>query len=640
MKKSLLFCAVLAFIPPGLPQVSLPANSPSDFYTRGQQAKEKGQWQQAMQIWLAAKDSLSREHVVDPRIGFAYMELATSNAAEPFYGQASEMYMWSLSCMDVAKYKDDFAREVAFTSPLLTREEHERWQELLKKKSPQLVREMKAFWVQKDVIPTTPVNERLLEHWQRIAYAREHFTKDKNTVYGTDDRGLVLVKYGSPDQTYSGKFGLDQQEIMRWLDDFLLRQEVQRFNNNPDFELWMYSNGSLQPATLFLFGKKSGYGKFGLRYGVEDFIPDRAFARRNTKTTLGLLPGTMLQLMYYRELINVNKFFLDRYRELEARWSNARAAGDLNPNYDVLLGLLNHYKSIDQRRVNFEYLQRDRTNLFEGLEKLYINAKIFRYLDVNRTSRLTIFVVSGDSPVEIAQAPQFFRKAIKTKFKNRHILIPFDGSWDRQEEVVVYPAVHKFNTSVFLRPNGQIRHYVVSAEKVILDVRRAQLKESDIPDTAKVIGLNSLVLDSAPPLAVDSAHFEVSDLIVGQKVKPEVREAFDYPFPVMPRDPVKSSDALPVYFEAYNLRLGKKRQSNLEVQCTLLKRFEKADKKPKTVLKKTFKFNTSASDLKESVLLDIKGLKGGRYGLVVDFKDKHANEKRRRSATLQIAESL
>ena len=52
------------------------------------------------------------------------------------------------------------------------------------------------FWMQKDLDPTTEVNERLQEHYQRVWMARQYFA---GSAYPYDRRGEVYLRYGEPD---------------------------------------------------------------------------------------------------------------------------------------------------------------------------------------------------------------------------------------------------------------------------------------------------------------------------------------------------------------------------------------------------------------------------------------------------------
>lgn len=52
------------------------------------------------------------------------------------------------------------------------------------------------FWNRRDPTPLTPENERLLEHYRRVAYALEHYTRPDG---GWDKRGEVFIRLGNPD---------------------------------------------------------------------------------------------------------------------------------------------------------------------------------------------------------------------------------------------------------------------------------------------------------------------------------------------------------------------------------------------------------------------------------------------------------
>ena len=52
------------------------------------------------------------------------------------------------------------------------------------------------FWNRRDPTPLTPENERLLEHYRRVAYALEHYDRPEG---GWDKRGEVFIRLGNPD---------------------------------------------------------------------------------------------------------------------------------------------------------------------------------------------------------------------------------------------------------------------------------------------------------------------------------------------------------------------------------------------------------------------------------------------------------
>jgi len=613
--------------------VTSQTNQQPDFYEQGIAKRDSGNWQAALDIWLAGYDSLKLQKP-DTRLGVTFMELATQKKAEKYYEQASEIYFWSLSKDSVGEYKQKLREEIERTKPVLDKEDYSEWLRVLKKNDSGLSKKITTFWVFKDPVPTTEKNERLIEHWQRIAYARENFKNDNTNVYGTDDRGLVYVKYGEPDKKLAGKLGTDQMEIMRWFpNNFLLRQEIQRYNSNPEVEIWTYSGLKKEEATVFLFGKKSGFGKYGLRYGVEDFIPDRAFRRSSTRTTEGIMPGAFIQLMYYSELFSADNFFMDRFRELEALWANARAAGDLSPNRDVLLGLLGHYRGMDQDNMEFKHLPLDRTGAFEGVEPLDLNYKTFRYIDNENQSNLLIIAASTNKNVDEDFRPVFFKQAQKTKYKFRHVLLSYDENLTLQEKVVDYPALRNHNTSIFDSLIIKLDdRYRLVAEKIILDVRKARLEKTDISDTAKVIGISSVFLDEFVPLSLDRSKLEVSDLIVGVQTPHKLAQSTDYPFPIIPKDPLKKSDSLSIYIELYNIS---DENSALRFDCELrMIKDDKVSKKKK--LSESFQIEASGEKLEKTFSLDISKLISGDYELTVKISGKNLKKQKIRKTFFRI----
>ncbi len=60
----------------------------------------------------------------------------------------------------------------------------------------------RRFWAERDPDYTTLINERLLEHYRRVWYARTYFGKQKSPW---DRRGEVYIRYGEPDHRSRSK---------------------------------------------------------------------------------------------------------------------------------------------------------------------------------------------------------------------------------------------------------------------------------------------------------------------------------------------------------------------------------------------------------------------------------------------------
>lgn len=93
---------------------------------------------------------------------------------------------------------------------------------------------MKKFWKQHDPDPSTPENERLMEHFRRVMFARENFHFTAPPYY--DDRGKIYIKYGPPDDRYNSQVGSLPAK---------------------DNESWSYE--SIEKGLVFDFVSESGY---------------------------------------------------------------------------------------------------------------------------------------------------------------------------------------------------------------------------------------------------------------------------------------------------------------------------------------------------------------------------------------------
>jgi GWxTD domain-containing protein len=75
---------------------------------------------------------------------------------------------------------------------------------------------IKIFWDQRDPDPDTEENEFKDEHYERLAYANEHFASGKPG--SMTDRGRIYIKFGKPDEIESHPAGGTYQRAAyeRW----------------------------------------------------------------------------------------------------------------------------------------------------------------------------------------------------------------------------------------------------------------------------------------------------------------------------------------------------------------------------------------------------------------------------------------
>ncbi|MCH8286913.1 hypothetical protein IIB79_10360 [candidate division KSB1 bacterium] len=144
-----------------------------DLYEIGVAERDNGHFSNALCAWLDGKYQLEIEGKVDPRIGIAFIELAAEMENRIFYDRATELYMWGFSGNSVAEFKETISSEVERIKPLLEEDVKKRWDTLLEGNDPLLLSKIRGFWFDRDLTPVTLLNERLIEHWERIVYSKE-----------------------------------------------------------------------------------------------------------------------------------------------------------------------------------------------------------------------------------------------------------------------------------------------------------------------------------------------------------------------------------------------------------------------------------------------------------------------------------
>ena len=102
------------------------------------------------------------------------------------------------------------------------------------------------YWKERDPLNLSPYNERLLEHYTRVAYSNLRFSvPNLNATGWKTDRGIVVIRYGIP------------PDVIRIRPAVVVRNGVK---TNPETEIWKY------PDKTFSFVDLSRNGEY--IYGV------------------------------------------------------------------------------------------------------------------------------------------------------------------------------------------------------------------------------------------------------------------------------------------------------------------------------------------------------------------------------------
>jgi GWxTD domain-containing protein len=124
-----------------------------------------------------------------------YLEEIFAEVSAP--GAATEAFYEALDELrkPTANKEEKVVRLYADVVDIMSDAELSRWKAL--RTIDEKVAFVKRFWYGHDPTPATPVNERLVEHYTRLLYARDKFTWID--MRGYDDRGMIYIKYGPPD---------------------------------------------------------------------------------------------------------------------------------------------------------------------------------------------------------------------------------------------------------------------------------------------------------------------------------------------------------------------------------------------------------------------------------------------------------
>ncbi len=174
------------------------------------------------------------------------------------------------------------------------------------------------WWRRQDPLPASPVNERLLEHVQRVQFAETHYVSDGH-VTGLDARGEVYVRYGRPEREVVVRF--DEPEFTDKL--FQVGMVVDR-SDFPENMFWRY--GHIDGAGHYLFVKSDGEYRIA---GTTELLPRRLRTgftqgkRGQRRTEIALAAMRTI----YRQLAAEAPVFLDRYSEVDNYISDSEMPG-------------------------------------------------------------------------------------------------------------------------------------------------------------------------------------------------------------------------------------------------------------------------------------------------------------------------
>lgn len=640
---------------------------------QGEEAIKKDNIEKALTLWKSATEGPS-EQITDPRIGISYIELVTKEHLIDQYSKASELYYWGLSNPIHPNSEEELAQEIERLKPVASREEYKKWRRLVKEGRLQsLGKSILGFWRRMDPTLDTSFNERLLEHWKRIAYAKEHFRRSTNTVYETDDRTLPYLKYGEPDRKRNGIMHLNIGQIRNWINDgsdissmpdlstasndsmrvmrSLARKrfEVQKMLNNikllhryPTYEIWVYRDvvqDSRNENLIYIFGNNGNTGEFTMLNSLEEMMPNSAF-RPISHEPNAVPPSYFMQLLYYGEMISVDSYFADAFRELESQLYSIRGP--------------TRYSSYSQRDQNRSKLIMTRlrapvqqSTYASRLPDIPVDVQQYRLLDEQNKPYLATFIYSRP------------HKSFYVDQINRNLFDQWAYSintsvigTDRNNEVLY----RRNNTQGMKTDSGRVEemrpivdyfevpHDSTTAEQVFsVELRNSRMDSTAMREVLFTENIRALgkrtIPQTDPPLSTDRSTLEMGDLMIGYKDS-LLDVSSDYGFIVNRDRAIPEGEDLIVHIEIYHLNADSagpvpfKIDYSVSTDKNFFQRLFSGDDDTRL----TLNFETTSSTFRDNLEVDTSPFNPGVHTLTLKVTDLSTDQVVEKQVDFKIVE--
>ncbi|MEX2601493.1 MAG: hypothetical protein WD355_07595 [Balneolaceae bacterium] len=610
----------------------------------GRQAESAGEYEEALRIWT---DARSRLTAPSTELATDYIRLVTEQKLRDYYPMAVSFYLWGLSEGAMSESNiPALQNELDFLEPLVGEETYERWSGLLTDRNPILLDEILGYWESVNPVPDRPGNPRLLEHWERIAYVREHFTRGwaDATPYGTDDRGTYYVKYGEPNIKDEGVFQLFESDVSRVMRDSdssrtILDILYTRAGAPHRYEYWIYyaPNEEMTHNLVLMFGERSR-GGYGRLYTMEDLLPNVLFTSRRENFDRAAMA---IQEIYYDQLATKDHYFNRMYHEI------------LTKKRDAENGLGYRVASQNARRLNYVETYRNMRAAPEqisaeekSIPEIPIDITQYRLLDEAGNPVLLSFVESRptvaflfdqgeESPENEEERLGRYRLTHGLRLSDEHRRTISRSQY--RPDLYIDPLGDTPSSSVFtLSWLSQATHQHFYAELSNTDPDSPRRFESLIPEDIR--GLGRVELPQPEPLPLDGTLL-LGDLILGYEKRAGRREGALFDFVVANDRQVPEGEPLVVHFELYHLEQNEEGVADFEITYEIrpVQRILLWDRTGDPGdFSLTLSFRHDVSRFAESLEIETQGLEPGRYELTWKALDLNSGEETAQEIRFEI----
>ncbi|MEX2603322.1 MAG: GWxTD domain-containing protein [Gracilimonas sp.] len=640
-------------------------------YTKGKQAIENGDWQEGITIWIQASN-LSTEEETDPRIGSGFIEFVTTEKLRKFYKYVTPLYYKSLSRASIGEFKDHYLLELEKTQPLLDEKDYRSWKKLIENNDIRGLQNLLKFWIQQDITISDNYNEKLIEHWERIDFIKRTFTKNKTTVFNTDERGLIYLKHGNPDLTRRGVLQFNQLQAEGWAQTILINnysESVQlndssfqtrgsigavagsfglaknlaylarQYFDYPEYEIWVYKNDRNYKNLVYIFGQNGKTGDFSIIHTIDDFIPTAAFKKNYiSDTQYPVPPATLLQMAYYSQLTTVDNYFAQTYIDLQQHVLSNTNIRQSNLAY--------RYKNIHKSRMNtLSALNPSQGSEYDALNTLNLNTSRYRILDENNENKVITYLYTNPQSeiiVSLLSGAIDINDLLLTytvqQRDNDWNLLYHDSRETRLDNTLLNNIADQYVTAAFLVPgmNGASSIYGVELKALNQSGNDSSQNSQSLKAYSKTTG------ESLELLNTDRGQLETSDLILGYSEYESGGTEDDIIFMLTPDNIIPINKDLYLRFEVYHLKL-ENTSANFSMNYRIIKNervglLKKIFNRNEELKSITANLSSNSSTYRNDIQIVTDNLEPGEYILETVITDLNSGQSIKRKIKFEISE--
>ena len=667
-------------------------NNHETIWRQGKEAAEKGELENALNIWQSARLSEYSDNFTVPRIGIEFIKQVTEHKLYDYYREASRMYLWGISGNCKTTYRSELEKEFERVEPILSGADLRQLKANLKNDIPSFCSRLYRYWKQMDPTISTDYNERLIEHWERIAYAKKNFNRNSSTIYEADERALIYIRLGEPDFKRHNAMRYNKTQVRSWVLDLLdyrasrgssggvsggdsassagsslgaggsnvseamlndrkrldfadkFSREAEQLHRIREYDIWVYyrENENTLENLVYIFGEHGDTGFYGKLNSLEDMIPDAAFRRGGVQNTM-ISPGYLLQLLFYQQALTIDDYFAEAFSDLESRLFSING---LNQSSAFTA------KSKHINKLNSIHVQapKEKSSYIEELSGIEMQAYQYRLLDENNNPYLATFVKGQPQKAFVFDQVKsknyeyenyqlrFYVKVsdsdyyeINTQSADSPVYMKKTGNVDEMKPSLAYFKIAQSDSSL---------EQLFTVELLNSNRDRQKIGNRGFPEVIRSIG--KIKISQPEPLSTDPGKLEISDIIIGTNQNSlEPGESGPTNFRVIHEKRIPHDGNLMIHFEVYHLNSQNPKPNRFRVEYrvrpekrNILQRiFNSGDK---TGL--TLNFETFDSYYKSDLEVVTSSFKTGKYELELNVIESGTDREVTKKISFEIVD--